>query len=60
MQPNYSGMVPVGSIVSASISNLNIDLAPNDRLLLVVFVSACGETAVVNLRGFVSAGINIK
>ncbi|HEY8396217.1 MAG TPA: exosporium glycoprotein BclB-related protein [Bacilli bacterium] len=60
LQPNYSGMVPTGSIVYASTDNLNIDLNPNDRLLLVVFVNACGQEAVINLRGFVSAGIHIK
>ncbi|MFY9421735.1 MAG: hypothetical protein GX482_01375 [Acholeplasmataceae bacterium] len=60
LQPNYSGMVPAGSIVSASVGNLNIEINPNDRLLLVVFANACGEETQINLCGFVSAGLNIK
>lgn len=60
LQPNYSGLVPAGSVVFASAENLDIEINRNDRLLLVVFANIRGGNTETTLRGFVSAGLHIK
>jgi BclB C-terminal domain-containing protein len=60
LQPYYTGMVVPGTIASGSISRLNQEMNANERLLLVVFATACGTNEIVNVRGNVSAGIVIQ
>ena len=60
LQPYYTGLVPAGSISSASLRNLDIVVNANERLQLIVFVTACGKNDIINIRGNVSAGVTIQ
>lgn len=59
LTPTISGVVTQGTIVTGNLTNLNIPVSANDRLLIVFTARASGQTFNNNILGYASAGIGI-
>ena len=60
LTPNITGIVPQGTILTGILSNLNIPILANERLLIVFTSRASGATFNNNILGYASAGIGIS
>ncbi|HAN21979.1 MAG: hypothetical protein A2Y15_05615 [Clostridiales bacterium GWF2_36_10] len=60
LTPTLTGTVPANSVFSATVKNLNVDVARGTRLVLVFFASVIsGPSINATLTGTASAGVNI-
>ena len=60
LTPNISGVVAPGTILSGSLTNLNIPVTANTRLLIVFTSRAVGANFNNNILGYASASIGIS
>lgn len=60
LTPNITGIVPQGTILTGSLTNLNIQILANERLLIVFTSRASGAAFNNNILGYASAGIGIS
>lgn len=59
LSPSISGIVPQGTILTGSVTNLNIPISLGERLLIVFTARASGASFNNNILGYASAGISI-
>lgn len=59
LTPNLTGNVPIGTIVSGTINNLNIPVTPKTRLLFVFSAKTSGERFQNSIIGYASGGLSI-
>lgn len=59
LTPTLSGNVPIGTIAKATISNLNIPIAAETRLLLVFAAKSVGDRFQNSIIGYASGGLGI-
>ena len=54
-----TGVISLGHMASNSISNLNIPLAANDKIVVLISATATGLSLINTSTGFVSASIGL-
>lgn len=59
LTPNLTGNVPIGTIVKATISNLNIPITTETRILLVFAAKSIGDRFQNSIIGYASGGLGI-
>ena len=59
LTPTLTGNVPVNSIVTGSLTDLNIPVSAGSRLLFVIAASSTGDIFQNSIIGYVSGGIGI-
>ena len=59
LTPNLTGSVPIGTIVKATISNLNIPITTETRILLVFAAKSVGDRFQNSIIGYASGGLGI-
>lgn len=59
LTPNLTGSVPIGTIVKATISNLNIPITTETRVLLVFAAKSVGDRFQNSIIGYASGGLGI-
>lgn len=60
LTPSITGIVTQGTILTGSLTNLNIPIFANERLLIVFTSRTSGATFNNNILGYASAGIGIS
>ena len=59
LAPSLTGIAPIGTTASGTLTGLNIPVTAGTRLLLVFGATASGITLINTVPGYVSAGVVI-
>lgn len=60
LNPGLTGLISIGTFLSASVEGLGIPVTAGDRLLLVYSASATGVSLIYAVSGYASAGVAIN
>ena len=59
LSPVLTGQVPIGTVVSGTINNMNIPVTPKTRILFVFSAKSSGERFQNSIIGYASGGLSI-
>ncbi|EGB91770.1 hypothetical protein HMPREF0240_03422 [Clostridium sp. D5] len=59
LSPSLSGALSIGTLLTGSVTGLNINVTPQTRLMLVFSATATGLNLVNTVTGYASAGLAI-